>query len=105
MTEIEFVLSEDRDTYYVVKSTSGDQVELNSHWEALDKVKEFVKNGSSSEVYDETYDATFTIVDGLLYSLKLPIHLEELRKQYLETYYGMNHEEPLQPDTEEELVE
>lgn len=105
MTEIEFVLSEERDPYYVVKSTLGESSEQLTHWEALAKVREVVAGGSSNEVYDETYDAYFTIVDDMLMDLKIPSYFNEYQKQYTDTFYGLYREEPIQPELEEELVE
>ncbi|MCG4841117.1 hypothetical protein, partial [[Ruminococcus] torques] len=58
-----------------------------------------------SEVYDETYDAYFTIVDDMMMDLKLPFYFEDYRKQYTDTFYGTYREEPITPELEEELVE
>lgn len=105
MTEIEFVLSEERDPHYVVKSTLGDSVEKLTHWEALAEVREMVRNGSVNEVYDETYDAYFTVVDDMMMDLKMPFYFEEYQKQYMDAFYGTYREEPITPEMEEELVE
>jgi hypothetical protein len=99
--EIEYVLSEERDPYYIVKDDNGNKFEESSHWEALKIVKGYI----NAEVYDETYDVTYQMVGQEIETMNLPSYLEDYKDRYIRTFNGNNKEEPLKYHLEEELVE
>lgn len=100
--EIEYVLSEDRDPYYIVKDEKGNKYEELSHWEALNVVKGYV----NAEVYDETYEVRYKMVGQEIEELILPSYLSNYKDQYMKAFNGVLKEEPLKYylEDEEELV-
>lgn len=94
MIRVEYKLENDRDPFYIVVLDAFVYEEL-THWEALARVKQLAKLGITDKVYDETYDAVYSVVNGKIVNLEMPKYFSEYEDRYTETFKGRNKSEPL----------
>ena len=94
MIRVEYKLENDRDPFYIVVLDAFMYEEL-SHWEALARVKQLAKLGITDKVYDETYDAVYSVVNGKVVNLEMPEYFIDYKERYVEAFKGRNKVEPL----------
>ena len=88
--KVYFILGEEKHTFEVYFNNDK-IVEVSKHYLALEFVKElsFIEEDILLNVYDETYDISYSILNGEIVSeFTVPYYMESYLGRYIETLNG-----------------